>query len=456
MLWIFWIVFILVAIGLANERTLYQDSAFGLFRICNNSYTVDHGRYGILALLGPVWLFSKLSLPLGVLITVLSLTGVLIPLLTSVCINKISSKNFLYLIPVFLLTATGPEWFFLGAAEMVPALCFGAISMAFLEKSVKWNSPHHFGAVLSMILAFYTHPGVFPFLFAIPVIHFAIHKNLYAFISLGALGIIAIIKSLITDNSAYESEILNRFNVYNLTHFYTLWSWQYIKHHFSNLFLLPAATFILSLILVMRKSNVLQFFILISSAASSFLLLLAIFGSGDSNLMMEKNFAPFILSLLSPILFCSSKNLFQKRAVFIVATVVISIGLYQKWNASEFYINRLANLDRLISVGTGKGHEKILISAADLKPESWQVIWALPYETVLRSAARNNVAFTAKVVDSENHGIDTTQSGLFLGAEFAYPIHVDTMNRNYILLNKSSVYNHLRLSENEKNKINGH
>lgn len=437
---LFWFLLGALAAYWAPERILYQDSAFGLFRLANGILPIEHGRWGMLPLVGPAWLAAKMNLSLTAVMAVLSATGVILLAISSFAIFKISQTNRLYLLPLFILIGTGAEWHFLGIAEMLPALCYASIAVAFLfsdqfHSYIKIGSGTFFAA-----LAFFTHPGILPFLLFIPPLLWLKKEYRDAALFLVGLAMLTVLKKYLLPNSTYENEILTRAGFSAITGIFHSWSWGWVWGGFFVHFFLPMAFLILGLLIWNGKTGFWKKKLVFCAAWGILIIIVAIFPNGDSNLMMEKNFAPVVLAWFLPILLLEFNSGIPKTAFLFFLGFALLSSIWFHWQAGSFYHKRLALLDNTLQ---NQSAEKSFVWEGHFPAEVWRVTWALPYESLLRSASHNYGTLQLKTIKPWHERPDSAvlaEPNLFYGADFAYKINTDTLNSVYFPFQKNSRY----------------
>lgn len=440
LVWWIWGVLLVIALIWAEERILYQDTAYGMFRLANLQLPIEHGRWGMWPLVFPAWCAAYLKLPLEWVMAVLSVSSILIPLAASYIIYKIDRGNQLYLLPLFIIVATGSEWYYLGIAEMVPALCYCSIFIAALIKAENFKSVYFSLSILLLGTAFFTHPGVLPFL-VFSAVFVSLYRNKWLGITtLIFIAFFALAKKFIFHNSGYENDILGRIDVANFQGIFGSWTWHYFTGHFFSMFAIPTMAFIAGIIIIQKHFPPSHFIVVSIAAFGAILSIVFIYTVGDSNLMMEKNFAPVALLLFIPLLSIQSEIWQMRLPVVLFSVLVSGIGIFFHFYSGEFYSKRLKQLDGLIQQCAV---EKNLIYDSTLNTETWRVTWALPYETLLRSAAHKELHKNICTIKPINNAPDSAlifSSNLFYGAPFAYKINTDTLNLHYFKFNKNSSY----------------
>lgn len=449
-IWGAWALLLIIAIWWRNERLLYQDSAYGLFQIANLHFPIEHNRWGTAPLIFPAFATAWFGLPLSAVMATLSATGILLPALTSWIMWRISKDTQTYLLPLFLMTLTGPEWFFQGMVDMLPALCYCCLFFTFLLKADNWKSYQLYASVLFLFLAFNTHPGILPLVLFICFFHYAHIKNNVSLVAMFAIFLIAIAKKYFSANSSYENEVLGRASISNLQHIFDSWTWHYFLDTFLARLLIPAVLFAVGLIMLRKVNRPYSALYLPVVAGLGTFSIIVMFSNGDSHLMMEKSFAPIVLLLCIPILVLALRSPAWHKFYLFIALLFAAIGVWQRYESYQFYHLRLARMDALLQEKEVRDHEKIYYPASAFHAEEWRVTWALPYETVLRSEVNKQPSTTIKPYLNAPDTDLLHDSGMFYGADFAYKMKTDTMNQKYFHFSPGSKYHLIKESKEHK------
>ena len=439
LLWGCWVLIITLCTIFCWERVLYQDSAFALFKVLNLQNTIEHGRFIVPVVLWPGYLCSALSLPISWAVLGISLSNALWGLILTLYFYKKSGYELWTWAPALILLCTGPDFFFLGFAEMIPAL-FLTVLFAF---ELSRNHAFSWGI---MALAFFAHPGVLPSLFVILAINLIQNHRSKSFkISVFALIIIIASKLFIFKNSEYEQGIINQIKISDLQHFGNSWGFDYFLSSFKT-WLMPVAFFAMAILFIGKfQWRVVAVFLVILFAM---LFIVFVYRSGDSNLMMQKSYAPMLLMS-----FCGLASMHQsinssKWLVAMVSILCLVGGIY-RIQEGEFYRNRLKKLDKVIAeCGPGK----FFVLPTVFNPEDYRVNWAIPYESLIRSSYRNGAkntttfAFTDSSTLFSNSNLNNLESGLgqFKGADFAYPVSHQKLRQRYFQMDSFSRYQRLK------------
>lgn len=445
---IIWFILVVVAATWAQERILYQDTAFGMFRMANGILPIEHGRYGMLPLVWPAWAALKLGVPLGYCMAMLSATSIAIPAISSFLIYKINPSSRLFLLPLAMLMATGGEWYFLGIAEMNPALCYASIAVAFAfrENSTKI---HIAFAVLFSCLAFFTHPGVLPFLLFLSIGAIVYQNNKSRWLLLFFLILIVVIKKYGISSSTYEQEIISNAGIFSVTQLFQTWSWGWVLGGFIPHFLFAFVILLLGLYLSLQNHKWYAILSLFIAALCILFMVIFIFPNGDSNLMMEKNFAPVILAWFLPFFIQKTALQFPIKQNILFAIILLAVGIQSHIKEGEFYHTRLIKLNQLVGF---QNEEKTYLIDTALHADEWRVTWALPYETLLYTAANHNRQVrTIKPIKQNADSALLQEKNMFYGADFAYKINTDTLNSSYFHFTKNGIYhNAILVTKKEK------
>ena len=437
--WIF--VALTIAFSLmAWERILYADSAFTAFNILNLFPAVEHHRYTQWLVLSPAYLGVKLGLPVNFIILILSITPVALAWICSECICRnhegITGLQLLYFPAIFLVS--GPDFQFLGTGEMISALIFAGLYA--LE-------PKHIRYTIWLTLSYLAHPVILPALFFVLIVQKNHWKN-YLFFAL-----VIIVKQAIIPPNPYEVSILQKINFQECWAFFQSWGFHYFV---SSLFGGWATPYLILGLLILLFGD-LKNRLLLGIGILISLFLAFIYREGESDMMMQKSFAPMLpilwflvtrnsinWSVIQNIrLKIGSNRTFQLNPDSMLRMILIFCFFWGStfiWRSYLFHHTRLQLLDAQL---TQNSHPpKKAVSSEYFHPDQFKINWAIPYESIIRSAywskkTTNLGAKTIKIntfciVNDSNEAIKKPLGiNQFLGAPFAYPIGVENLNPEY-------------------------
>lgn len=432
--WLLWGTWFLI-LGLTSifcwERVLYQDSAYALFKVLNLQNTIEHGRYIVPFVLWLGYIFSALSLPISWVVWGISVGNIIWGLILTLYFHKKSNNRVWTWGPALILLGTGPDFFFLGISEMIPALFLLLLFAYQINNSYKLSW-------ITLILAFFAHPGILPAvicLFAILALGRWNDKLIWinGFIFATIVGL----KVVVFKNSEYEQGMINQVNPAEISSFMQSWGLEYFVSSFKS-WLLPFL-FFGGLIFITEQTSLKKIASFVVVLLSS-LFIVFVYRQGDSYLMMQKSFAPMLLMGITTYLILQ-QNEYQFKWVQVGMFLICLQGGLLRINEGEFYRNRIKALDKRIEHA---GPGKFIICKESFPPEKYRVNWAIPYESIIRSSWKNgaNKISTYTFTDSANQIAlqKSLPAGSFKGAEFAYPILQQQLRSRYFSLKSTENY----------------
>jgi len=471
--WVFLVIAIAFSI-MAWERIIYADAAFTAFNVLNLLPAVEHHRYTQWLVLAPAYLGVKLGLPIQFIIVLLSLTPVFLAWIIAEFLRKsrndISGLQLLYFPSIFLIS--GPDFQFLGTAEMISALIFaGAFAL----------DRNPLPTTIWLTLSYLAHPGILPALFFLLIIKELCWKNYVVF------ALVVIAKQLLIPPNPYEVSILQKLNWQDGLAFFNSWGFNYF---ISSLFGGWATPYLLIFLLILIFSDLKnRLFLGIGVLISLFLAF--IYREGESDMMMQKSFAPILPILWFLATKNSARNQLKPNPNSAVNTILQPIyklktaskihyhsirstilifcclwGSFYVFRSYQFHHSRLKLLD--LQLTTLSHPPKKAVGPEYFHPDQFKINWAIPYESLMRSAylassLSNSSIFDSSKLDSSsssnsprptkntsnsvkktinintfcivNDSNEAIKKPLgidqFLGAPFAYPIQVKDLNPTY-------------------------
>lgn len=436
-----WLVLAILAVLYADQRILYQDSAFTMFKLVNLELPVEHYRWGTIILLLPAWLCAAAGLPLSLVFAIFSLTSIAVPYATSRLIYKWVPDNYLYILPLFIPCSLGAEWYFMAMAEMVPALCYGLMFAALAFRLETPNSSKFALSIVMLVLAFVTHPATLLFCALSVVLLYTTGNRKHALLYAGIVTLAILLKKYALPSSAYEAEYLGRGGLQAWLEIDHNWTLGWVKGGYLKRFALPTVVFCCGLILHTKGRKIISQLPVLGAMIFLFLVVVVIYQQGDSDLMMEKNFAPLLLFAFMPFFYVNHNGWQMRLAMVMLSLLIVALGLVARFQHSTFYSQRLKNLDELLLRHT---NERTFVSDTAFAAPSWGSTWALPYETLLRSSQAGAIHNQSKTINlfkgSQLDSAKLESRGIFYGAEFAYPLTQKQLNSRYYKLSDSSQY----------------
>ena len=409
-----WLSLFLLAFIFTWERILYADSAFTLFNILNHFPAVEHHRYSQFLNLFPAQTAVYLQLPIHTVATLLSIT----PLIWAFAASWYATAQFkkpywnFYFLGIFLIT--GPEFQFLGTAEMILALIFGGLFTLEIRKPLIF---------LWAVIAYLAHPGILPALIAVSLFQKPFH--------LLSLAVAFLFKLALIPASGYESQILEKF--FQIQNVFQSWGWHYFYTSIFGGWALPYfVAFISGIVVFQGKTR----WLYISTAISLTFLITYLYQEGDSGMMMQKSYAPLWLLLAVPLLYVENNKLIRN-----IMIGSFFWGCFYLVKQANFHTNRLHELKTKIEIvqNRSKSGQKIITMADEFHPDIFGIAWAIPYETLIYSAhldGEKPITFClsdrATLNDlKSNRNKKPLGKNEFRGASFAYPLKNHQLNQRY-------------------------
>jgi hypothetical protein len=436
-----WLVLSVLAVLYADQRILYQDSAFTMFKLVNLELPVEHYRWGTIILLIPSWICAAVGLPLSLVFAVFSLSSIAVPYFTSKLIYKWVPDNYLYILPLFIPCSLGAEWYFMAMAEMVPALCYGLLFAALAFRLETPYSSKFTLSIVFLVLAFVTHPASLLFCALSVALLYTTGNKKHALRYAGIVFLAVLLKKYALPSSAYEAEYLGRGGLQAWLDIDNNWTLEWVKGGFLKRFTLPTLVFCCGIILQSKGRKAISQLPVLGAMIFLFLLVVVIYQQGDSDLMMEKNFAPLLLFAFMPFFYLNHSGRQIRLTMVMLSLLIVSLGLVARFQHVAFYSERLKNLDALILRHT---NERAFVSDTAFESSTWGSTWALPYETILRSSQAKAIHNASKTINNfkgtQADSAKLATKGMFYGAEFAYPLTNKQLNTRYYKLSDSGTY----------------
>jgi len=425
----------------AKQRVLYQDSAFFLFRICNLESVIENHRYAAQLNYLLAYVAAYVGLPINLLIYLLSMGSFVFASFTAAVLWLKTKNIYLCALPLLALILPGPEMFFLPVSEMYIAISFAIFMLGSFYFKYKYAFPKYALPSLLGALAFNAHPGILPLIATILAWNW-INNSLKDSLIPGIIIVsFSILKSKFIQNSSYEEALLSQLSLNELGNLFHFWSWGYFISAFKSWLFFPTIMFIFWMIQQLKIKKYFAALVLFFTTVLNAFFLLIIYKNGDSDMIMQKSFAPFVIGLSLPFMLSLTKT---KLAHYFKFSTVLVSGIFafvQIIQVSEFYTIRYNKLQKIVQYKSINNNEKVFQSNKTFNPEEWRVSWAIPYETLLISTLENRRPFTINLYYGDKPDSSILQQvGIFYGAEFAAPIQTITLNKRYFKFQDSGKY----------------
>jgi hypothetical protein len=150
---------------------------------------------------------------------------------------------------------------------------------------------------------------------------------------------------------------------------------------------------------------------------------------------MEKNLAPFCLSILIPIHYILKQH--SKSWITIVLVVfVFGVNLVQIYKVGLEFTERTEKVEKLLDVMAINACNKGVFSA-ELYHYSENIgIWSLPYETLMLSRLKSNKSISIfPALSAQKKLIEIGAKNVFLGADFFPPLPINELRFNKVYFN---------------------
>jgi hypothetical protein len=288
---------------------------------------------------------------------------------------------------------------------------------------------------------------IIPFLLVYHILIFSKVKAMKTilFACLLEFAIIVVIKKFISKESSYEIElyqqiinspdiIKNLFEVYSFKYFAGGFN---LNSNFIQLYFIPLLCLISSIIyFVIQKKYWLGAF-LITGNIGLWLVIVILFNRGDGNMFMEKNFAPWILIALFPLIDIRANRKLKNYSIVFIAIYSLNsiLGIIK---ASQPYTYRYHLIEKILLAESKIKQNKIIIQDSLVNHDIWLGTWALPYETLLMGKVMKIPNSSIRIYKNEEIiNKELNRTDLFLGADFIPPLPATyLLNQKYFKLSE--------------------
>lgn len=429
-----------------RERVIYVDSAYYVFNMFNKGLpTAEHNRYALYLYQFIPWIFFKFGAPITLVLKLYSICHILLHALALFFILRLKKYKIALLLIVMQIIAYR-ECFFLAVNETALVISASLVLYALLQRHLEkpFSKPAFLiYTFLCVSVALLAHPMAMIVLPFVVLMHglqtkknFLKHEALSVFIS---FLLAFIIKKSVSEASGYEDDLFNQLNsigqifanfseVYSFKFFYGEFK---LQSYFFKVYIMPLLLIPVIIGIHIRYKYYLELLAYLISMMGLWLLIIVLFNRGDGNIFMEKNYTPWVMVSLFPLLYLPIERI--KYNIGIVSVITISIlaySFYGVYEVTPMYEKRLYLMDRLITEKNPSKANKLLIQDSTVNHDEWLGIWALPYETILLSKVKGMPSTTAKIYNNEDRiNKELNRDDIFLGADFIPVLPADYLIR---------------------------
>lgn len=210
-----------------------------------------------------------------------------------------------------------------------------------------------------------------------------------------------------------------------------------IKSNFIQLYIVPLIAFVFGLIYNLNKKKYLLTTFVLLSNIGLWLITIILFNRGDGNMFMEKNFAPWILISIYPLIDVNLQLNKIKVLYFLILSYSIN-SLYGIYEASKPYTTRYKIIENILVNESKQNQHKLIIQDSLVNHDIWLGTWALPYETLLMSKVLKIPNSSIRIYKNEEQiNKELQRTDLFLGADFIPPLPATyLLNQKYFKLSE--------------------
>ena len=392
---IFFAITAILAVYFYEERTIFIDSAFQIFKILNfETWNIEAGRYSAAITQILPLLLIKVGTPLNLVLLSYSLSFVLVFYLVFCLVTYKLKNEVAGICIVFILCLCIRQSFYHVATETHQGLVYTMLLYAWLCYSLNSSNKliRYAIAALLVLLCYFSHPiTLLPILFV-----FGYHvldqnilreKGMY-FLVLATIALFAF-KVVATPAGSYEGDQFEQLgNIINLLpDLLSFSSTIFFAGNVNNLYYLALFILVIVLISYLRKKEKAKFWLVTGSVFFFMLITLITYNRGDSIVMMEKNFMPLTVFIIIPFAndVLSYTEVKHKLKVGFVGLSLI-IGLVGIILTGSIFSDRLDYLNKMLVQGQSQSRKKTLVEKAEMDMDVILVTWAVAIETLLYSS----------------------------------------------------------------------
>lgn len=433
-----------------KERVIYIDSAYYVFNMINNGIpNAEHNRYALFLYQLLPWAFLKLNFSIPLVLKTFSFSHILIHALAFSILVKIK-QNKIALLMALMQIICYRECFYLSVNETSLAISSSLLLSGLLRYTKESKNQFIIGLLsfVCIIIAIFSHPMasiLIPFILAYYALSNSIINKPIIAICFGSFIVVLLIKFLTSSSSSYETDLYEQIknSASIISNIKDVYSFKYfaggfnIKSNFIQLYIVPLIAFVFGLIYNLNKKKYLLTTFVLLSNIGLWLITIILFNRGDGNMFMEKNFAPWILISIYPLIDVNLQLNKIKVLYFLILSYSIN-SLYGIYEASKPYTTRYKIIENILVNESKQNQHKLIIQDSLVNHDIWLGTWALPYETLLMSKVLKIPNSSIRIYKNEEQiNKELQRTDLFLGADFIPPLPATyLLNQKYFKLSE--------------------
>ena len=437
-----WLVYLCYSVFFYVSRTMYMDAGYMSFNLINEeAFALEHQRFSFIYLQSLPLLLINMNLSLKVVLLGMSIWSTLLYGIIAWILVKVFDELPLALLWIAMLIMPFKSLFHFALCESFMSIGFSILVLGYLmylNKNKLNFKRYNFIVLLFLVLStLFFHPSSILYLGIIGAYYFFNHgldSYFKRFVFSMLIGVVLYL--YFKPSSGYDETILNQFFSKSVVaNLFDSYLFDYLHGNWSGFYLF--FTLLIGAIciyfVVQKKYWIALIYIL--SVFVVLLLCAIVYYKGDSVYFMEKNLAPFCLSILIPIHYVLKQH--SKSWITIVLVVfVFGVNLVQIYKVGLEFTERTEKVEKLLDVMAINACNKGVFSA-ELYHYSENIgIWSLPYETLMLSRLKSNKSISIfPALSAQNKLIEIGAKNVFLGADFFPPIPINELRFNKVYFN---------------------
>ena len=439
---LFFLVYGFFSLYFYQERVIFADSAFQLFKLINfQNFTFEANRYSTVFVQILPLLAIKFDFSLKAIMMLFSLSYVLVYYLVFLlCVYVLKNASAGLLIPVILILGVRQSYFHT-VTETYQGLVYCVLFYSWYIEQNKIRAgkiKFYFISLLIVLLCFFAHPVTFFALLFVIIWRltemkkpeWSTHLFMLVFITL-----IYCLKFFLTTNESYEGKLFSQ--LFESVTLAFLPSMQFLIGSTYKIYPFLIIIFSYTIVQLIKKKRNIQALVCVSFLIFYTAVGILTFSSSDAVFMMEKNFLPLVFIVCIPFLELLLKFNHYQLKLILFSSLIYSFCLiaYQ----GQLFGMGLKNLNRIMESNISSK----LIIKSNAQTESYGLVkWSLPFETLLLSSMRSaEKSKTIYFQIGDFHPLNESHiTNYFYGPSFWPLWDADLFNKRYFNLQPGTYF----------------
>ncbi len=402
---LFFAVMLVYSIVYAVERIAYVDSAWLSFeRINGEKFSFPGDRYGAFISEIPLYIATKLHLPLNVLVYVFSASYIILYYFVWRLCTFTLKNPAAGLVVMFGMVVGVRESFLHTVSETHQCIAYSALLLAVMMHDFRGRMLlKNAVAVATVLLVLFTHPmGIFTSAFVLGY-YFTEKRKLkdpLLWLIAACIAAVALLNFLFPPNVYDEAQYDRLASASSASSFLDSGALRFLLLHFPHFYWLAELAGLIVITAFVLRREWLKLALTVGGVFGYIAIAGITFRNGDSSIMIERVFLPAFFMINLAFAHWITRETRLNKWIPMVLVVFFLVNGIRFINAGcLMYKKRVAYLDGLVQKGIAQGSDKYFLSEANTDMDKILVPWALGTETLIYSKLKYDKCISISMKD---------------------------------------------------------